>query len=68
MALNILNCPIVLLATIFVLSRSYDAHILTSRLRAKFKAEEGPKKALHSASKFLGIETLGKAGEMKNAQ
>lgn len=62
MALNILNYSIVSLATIPVLSGSCDAHILTSRLRAKFKAEESPKKALHSASKYLSIETLGKAG------
>lgn len=68
MALNILNCPIDSHATISVPSRSYDAHILTSRLRAKSKAEDGPKKAHHSATKDLGIETLGKAGGVRNAE
>jgi len=59
MALSVLNRPVVSLATASVLSRSYDTHVFTSRLRAKFTVEEGQKKTILSAAKSLGIETLG---------
>lgn len=68
MALSILNCLVVSLATISVLRRSYDAHMLTSRLRGKFRVEEGQKKTVLSASKSLGLETLEGKKEVTNAQ
>lgn len=63
MALSVLNCPVVSLATTSVLSGSYDAHMFTNRLRAMFRAEEGQKKTVLSASKSLGIETQGGVGK-----
>lgn len=42
--------------------------MLTSRLRAKFRVEEGQKKTVLSASKSLGLETLEGKKEVSNAQ